>query len=86
MASGVPCVVTDVGDSALLVGDTGKIVPPRDPQAFANACRELIALSPQYRFALGMRARRRVDENFSTSSIVARYQELYEGFAATLHS
>jgi glycosyltransferase involved in cell wall biosynthesis len=86
MASRVPCVVTDVGDSALLVGDTGKIVPPRDPQAFANACRELIALSPQCRLALGMSARRRVDEHFSTSSIVARYQELYEGFASKLHS
>jgi len=86
MACGVPCVVTDVGDSALLVGDTGKIVPPRDPQAFAKACRELIALSPQRRLVLGMSTRRRVEANFSPPSIVAQYQELYEGFAAKLHS
>jgi glycosyltransferase involved in cell wall biosynthesis len=80
MACGVPCVATDVGDAALLVGSAGKVVPPRNPQAFANACRELIALSPQRRMDLGMSARRQVEETLSTPSIVNRYQELYEGF------
>jgi glycosyltransferase involved in cell wall biosynthesis len=79
MACGIPCVVTDVGDSASLVRDTGKVVRPKDPQAFANACRELIALSPQSRLALGMRARSRV-EHLSIPSIVARYEELYKRF------
>jgi glycosyltransferase involved in cell wall biosynthesis len=83
MACAVPCVVTDVGDSALLVGNTGKVVSPRDPKSFANACRELIALSPQDRLRLGMAARNRVEESFSPRSIIAQYQELYEGLAAT---
>ena len=42
MACAIPCVVTDVGDSALIVGDTGKVVPPNNSVALGNALRILI--------------------------------------------
>lgn len=78
MACGVPCVVTDVGDSAEIVGDTGLIVPPADPQALADAIGQLIAMGPEGRTRLGIAARQRIAERYELSSVVRRHQNLYE--------
>ncbi len=77
MACGVPCVVTDVGDSKFMVGATGKTVPPRDPQALAAAWQALIDLGNQARAQLGQTARDRVMAQFSLGAIVAQYESLY---------
>ncbi|NUQ01614.1 MAG: glycosyltransferase, partial [Armatimonadetes bacterium] len=42
MASGVPCSVTDVGDLACMVGETGTVAPPKDAEALAAALLELV--------------------------------------------
>jgi glycosyltransferase involved in cell wall biosynthesis len=81
MACGVLCVVTDVGDSSLIVQELGRVVRPRDPEAFAQACRELLAIPPSQRRALGAAARARVEECFSLPKSVARYESLYERLA-----
>jgi glycosyltransferase involved in cell wall biosynthesis len=81
MACAVPCAVTDVGDSALIVHDTGKVVPPRDPSALAEAWHALVALGAEGRRKLGAAARQRVERNFSLPVVVARYQSLYEELA-----
>jgi glycosyltransferase involved in cell wall biosynthesis len=81
MACGVPCVVTDVGDSALIVGDTGWVVPPKDPEALADAWQELLTLGPDVRACLGLAARERIKKHFSLASTVAEYQELYKELA-----
>ncbi len=78
MASGVPCVVTDVGDSAWVIGDTGKVVRPRAPDDLVVAWRELIHLSEGDRQALGQAARKRVEESFSIEKTAARYEALHE--------
>ena len=77
MSCAVPCVVTDVGDSALIVADTGRIVPPGAPVALAGALRELIEGSAQGRSALGVRARERIVKHFSLDAITQQYEELY---------
>ncbi|MCS6777278.1 MAG: glycosyltransferase [Chloroherpetonaceae bacterium] len=78
MACGVPCVATDVGDARMIIADTGRIVPPRDPEALASALAEILQMPPDQRCELGRRARRRVEAEFSLPAIVARYEQLYE--------
>ena len=77
MACGVPCVVTDVGDSAWIVGNTGKVVPPRDAIALANAWKDLISIGVEKRRKMGKMARIRVKEYFSLTNIAAQYEQLY---------
>jgi glycosyltransferase involved in cell wall biosynthesis len=82
MACGVPCVVTDVGDSAWMVGETGRVIPTRNPNALAAAWKEMIDLGAQKREALGVLARSRVIENFPVQWIIAQYEDLYENALA----
>jgi glycosyltransferase involved in cell wall biosynthesis len=77
MACGVPCAVTDVGDSAYLVGDSGLVAPPREPDALANAIARLIDFGSAGRQQLGTKARKRIETEFSLSAIVQRYEGLY---------
>jgi glycosyltransferase involved in cell wall biosynthesis len=77
MASGVPCVTTDLGDSAWIVGDAGIVVPPRDPEALAEGMARLITTDLETRKELGGRARARIAQNFGLSCAIARYHDLY---------
>lgn len=86
MACGVPCVVTDVGDSARLVANTGKVVPPRDPHALAAAWDELFRIGPDERQRLGLAARRRIQAHFSLPAIVGRYQGFYQNIGLAVRS
>jgi len=77
MACGIPCVVTDAGDSALLVGGFGQVVPTGDPTALYRSCEQLLS-SHEERQRLGCSARSRIEQHFSVASMVTRYQQLYE--------
>jgi len=79
LACGIPCVATDVGDSALVVGEQGRIVQPGDPEALAEAMAEMLMLSAEERRRLGRDARRRMEETFSMPMLAGRYAALYRG-------
>jgi glycosyltransferase involved in cell wall biosynthesis len=82
MSSGVPCIVTDVGDSGWIVGNTGWVVPPKNPEALAEAWQEAIELGSQGREKLGKAARTRIIQSFSLDAVVSEYEALYESVIA----
>lgn len=77
MACGVPCVVTDVGDSRFIVGETGRVVGPRSPAALAQGWKELLEAGQEVRRRLGLAARERVEQNFGMPAVIKQYQDLY---------
>lgn len=78
MSSGVPCAVTDVGDSSLIVGDTGAVAPPRAPEALAAAIEALLARRRQDAEALGRLARQRILERFGLDRLVDETLDLFD--------
>ena len=78
MACAVPCVATDVGDSALIIGSTGQVVTAQQPLSLAQAWNEMLGLSQEQRSRLGREARQRIERNFSLPVIVRRYENLYK--------
>lgn len=84
MACAVPCVVTDVGDASLIVGETGRVVPPRAAHALADAWSSMIDLGPEGRAALGRAALSRVHQLFPLASMARSYEALYEAALAEL--
>lgn len=79
MATGVPCVVTDVGDTAELVGDTGIIVTAGSPEALAIGLRDMLALDAAARENLGTEARARAIERHALATARAEYRRLWSG-------
>lgn len=79
MAHGRPVVATPVGGTPELVadGETGLLVPPRDPQRLADALRLLLS-DPERARRMGEAGRRRVAERFSAEETERRVLEVYD--------
>jgi len=77
MACATPCVVTDVGDAAYVVGKTGLVVPASNAEALAEAMIEMIEMPSSKLVGMGEMARERVVELFSMDSVVKVYEKLY---------
>ncbi len=70
MACGVPCVVTDIGDSARIVGDTGVVVPTGQPPALAKGLAQMLDRISAGGGTLGESARLRILSNFGLDALV----------------
>lgn len=81
MACGIPCVSTDVGDAASIIGSTGQLAPAGDVAALTAAMNALLGLSPSDRRSLGEAARMRILAKFSLASVARRYAEVYRHVA-----
>jgi glycosyltransferase involved in cell wall biosynthesis len=81
MASGVPCVTTDVGDASVLIGDHGRVVPPRDHVALAEAIHQWLKMPEPVRESHRRGARQRIVERFALQRVAAKYEELYDRLA-----
>ena len=79
MASGTICVVSDVGDSALIVGDAGLVIKPADPFELCHAWESLLQFEDRDLKRLGEKARNRIFELFDIRSITNRFEGFYRG-------
>ncbi|MFC9327216.1 DUF3492 domain-containing protein [Kitasatospora sp. NPDC057015] len=76
MLSGRAVVSTDTGVAREVVGPTGLLVPPRDPQALAGACLALLG-DEERRSRLGLAGRLRVQERFAVEPVVTAFRDIY---------
>jgi glycosyltransferase involved in cell wall biosynthesis len=76
MATGIPCVTTNVGDAAAIVDELGIVVSPRDPKALATAIKRLVSETPEARSLRGRRARRKIQKSYSMWGATKAYREL----------
>ncbi|MEU7424790.1 GT4 family glycosyltransferase PelF [Streptomyces sp. NPDC040750] len=76
MSCGRATVSTDVGGVREAVGDTGLVVPPRDPARMAEAALRLLGDSPRRR-AMGEAARLRVIEQFTLRQTIGTFRSIY---------
>lgn len=81
LASGVPCVGTDVGETRRIIGPGGKVVPPRDPRLLAAVCRGLLERGPAERERLGELGRRHVAEHFEISHLAEKHLQIWRAAA-----
>ena len=78
MSCETPCIVTDVGDSAYIVGLCGLVVPPQNAELLAEATIKFLNKTAEEKIEMGRQARERVINNFEINKIVKKYEDQYD--------
>ena len=77
MACGVPCVVTDVGDSAAIVGETGIVVSPKDPQALAAGWIRMLGHLNDKTYSIKEMARARIVYHYNSEILIQKTSRMF---------
>lgn len=75
MACGVPCVVTDVGDSAYIVSEYGKVINVNDEEELMNKWNAILSLSEEKIIKLKYNCRKRIENKFSVENLIKNTEE-----------
>lgn len=82
MSVGTPCIATDVGDSARIIGNNGWIVKPKSPSDLSNVINFAINLKinniMEYN-AISEQCINRTKEKFSIESMIYKYKSVWNG-------
>lgn len=81
MASGVPCLSTDVGDAALIIGDAGWVIPPSKPATMAATLSMIFENQHSTLKAMPQVARDRIKSMFSLEKMIKSYNHIYQELA-----
>ncbi|MEM9714955.1 MAG: glycosyltransferase [Pseudomonadota bacterium] len=85
MAIGIPCVATDIGDSAWIIGKTGIVIESANISALNDGLLAMLEKTPKDREELGRLARQRVVSEYSIDQTVDSYFDLYQNLLGTAH-
>jgi len=77
MASELPVIATNVGDSKTIVATTGVVIEPKDRRSLEQAIKFLSDMDSSQRRQLGLKARKRVVENYLIDKCCSKFSEIY---------
>lgn len=77
MATGIPCVATDIGDSALVIGETGWIIPPNNVELLANCINVALSESTSAYNSRSIASQKIISENYNIAKVVDNYNNVY---------
>ncbi|HIE34120.1 MAG TPA: glycosyltransferase [Candidatus Altiarchaeales archaeon] len=76
MASGKPCITTNISGMPYVIGDTGILVEPRDVESMSSAIKKLLQDKKLVR-ELGKKARKRVEREFTLEKVIDKLDGIY---------